>query len=334
MLGSATPRGGVGPERELKRRRFLVSAGLAGTGAVLGPYPGEAQAMPRVGFLVAGDPEPTTSHFRKAMAEIGYVEGRTIAIEYRSADPASGKLTEYAAELVRMKVDAIVAVLSPAVVAAQKATSTIPIVFSGGAPEIGAVGNVARPEGNLTGVNSASTTVAGKAIQLFYEARPAIRRFGVVLNGSDPFHVPLQRDVEAMARAAGIELVIQLIKSRQELDPAMAELAARGVAGAMAQPTIGMDAAAAAALKLRLPAISFRREFVEKGGLMSYGADQADIYRLVVRKLQRVLKGTPPKDIPTEQASRFELVVNQKTAKALGFTFAPSFMAQVDEVIE
>lgn len=293
-----------------------------------------AQAVPLVGFMVAGDPEPTIGQFRKALAEAGLVEGRTIRVDYRSADAASGKLSDYAAEFVRMKVDAIVAVLSPAVVAAQKATSTIPIIFNGGAPEIGAVGNVARPEGNLTGVHSAGTTVAGKTIQLFYDVRPAVRRFGLVLNGTDPFHVPLQRDVETMARAERIELVVQSLKSPQELEPAIAELAGRGVAGALFQPTVGMDAAAASALKHRLPALSFRREFAEKGGLISYGADQADIYRLVVGKLQRVLRGIPPKDIPTEQASRFELVVNEKTAKALGFTFPPSFMARVDEVIE
>jgi putative ABC transport system substrate-binding protein len=334
MLGFTAPGGGVGPEKELKRRRFLVSAGLASAGAVLGSCPVWAQAVPRVGFLISGDPEPTTGQFRAAMAEVGYVEGRTIRVEYRSADPASGKLTEYAAELARMKIDAIVAVLSPAVVAAQKATTTIPIVFSGGAPEIGAVGNVARPEGNLTGVNSASTTVAGKAIQLFYQARPAIRRFGLVLNSNDPFHVPLQRDVEAMARADEIELVQQFLKSRDEIGPAIAELAGRGVAGALIQPSLGLDTAAAAALKHRMPAISFRREFAEKGGLLSYGADQADIYRLVARKLQRVLKGAAPKDLPIEQASRYELVVNLRTAKALGFTFPQVFMARVDEVIE
>lgn len=284
--------------------------------------------------MIAGDPEPTISHFRKALAAAGYVEGRTIRVEYRSADAASGKLNDIAAEFVQTKVDAIVAVLSPAVVAAQKATTTIPIIFSGGAPEIGAVGNVARPEGNLTGVASAGTTVAGKTIQLFYEARPAIRRFGLVLNSTDPFHIPLRRDVELVAQAERIELVVQSLKSRHELEPAIAELAGRGVAGALFQPTIGMDTAAAAALKHRLPAVSFRREFTEKGGVMSYGPDQPDIYRLVVSKLQRVLRGIAPKDIPIEQASRYELVVNLKTARALGFTFPPSFMARVDEVIE
>lgn len=284
--------------------------------------------------MVADDPEPTIGQFRKALAEAGLVEGQTIRVEYRSADAASAKLSDYAAEFVRMKVDAIVAVLSPAVVAAQNATSTIPIIFSGGAPQIGAVDNVARPEGNLTGVYSAGTTLAGKTIQLFYEARPAVRRFGLVLNGTDPFHVPLRRDVETMARAERIELVVQSLNSRQEREPAIAELAGRGVAGALFQPTVGMDTAAATALKHRLPALSFRREFVEKGGVMSYGSDQADIYRLIVGKLQRILRGTPPKDLPVEQASRFELVINQKTAKALGFTFPPAFMARVDEVLE
>ena len=300
----------------------------------LAALPARAQAMPRIGFLQAGDPEPSWSLFKKAMAAIGYVEGRTIRIEYRNADAPSGRLDTYAAELVALKVDLIVAALSPAIAAAKRATASIPIVFLGGTPEIGVTGSVARPEGNTTGVISPSTTVAGKGLQLFREIRPETRLFGLMLNGADPFHVPLRRDVEAAASAQKIELVEGLVKSSAGLAPAFDTMVGRGVAGVLVQPTLGLDQAATQALKHRLPAISFRREFVEKGGLFSYGADQSDLNRIVASQVGKILKGTPTKDVPVEQASRFELVVNQKTARALDFVFPPLFLARVDEVIE
>jgi putative ABC transport system substrate-binding protein len=310
------------------RRRYFLS--LAGTIAL----PARAQTVPRIGFLQAGDPEPSWSLFKKAMAGIGYVDGRTIKIEYRNADAASGRLDDYATELVRLKVDVIVAALSPAIAAAKKATTTIPIVFLGGTPEIGVTGSVARPEGNTTGVYSPSTTVAGKGLQLFHEIRPQTKLFGLMLNAADPFHVPLRRDVEAAALAEKIELVQALIKSRDELVRAFETMVTRSVDGVLVQPTLGLDMAAELAFKYRLPAISFRREFADKGGLMSYGADQADLHRIVAGQVDKILKGTASKDIPVEQASRFELVVNQRTAKALGFVFPPMFLARVDEVIE
>ena len=309
-------------------RRHLMA--LAGAAAA----PAWAQAMPRIGFLQAGDREPSWSLFRKALAAVGYVEGRTVAIEYRGADAAGGRLDAQAAELVQLKVDLIVANLSPAITAARRATASIPIVFNGGTPEIGVTGSVARPEGNTTGVYSPSTTVAGKCLQLFHEIRPETKPFGVLLNQADPFHVPLQREVEAVAQAEKVELVELLVKTSAGLAPAFDTLVSRGVAGVLVQPTLGLEQAAELALKRRLPAISFRREFPDKGGLMSYGADGADIYRMVAARVAKILKGTAPKDIPVEQASRFELVVNQKTARALGFTFPPMFLARVDEVIE
>ncbi len=310
------------------RRRHFVS--LAGAIAL----PARAQTVPRIGFLQAGDPEPSWSLFRKAVAGIGYVDGRTIRIDHRNADAASGRLDDDAAELVRLKVDVIVAVLSPAIAAAKKATTTIPIVFLSGTPEIGVTGSVARPEDNATGVYTPSTTMAGKGLQLFHEIRPQTRLFGLMLNAADPFHVPLRRDVEAAALAERIELVPALIKSHDELASAFGTMAARGVDGVLVQPSLGLDAAAELALKHRLPAISFRREFADKGGLMSYGADPAELYRIMAGQVDKILKGTASRDIPVEQASRFELVVNQRTAKALGFVFPPMFLARVDEVIE
>jgi len=314
------------------KRRALLEA--LGTLAVAGPSATRAQRLPRIGFLVAGDPEPTWTLFRKAMAALGYEDGRNIVFEFRAADAASGRLDTDARELVGLPVDVIVAVLSPAVAAAQKATSTLPIVFIGGAPLTGAVGNLARPEGNLTGAFSPSSIIAGKGLQLFHEMKPAARSIGLLLNEIDPFHVPLRRDTEAAARTEQIEPVVVLVKSKDDLPAAFESLVRRGVDGALIQPTLGLEMCAALALKVRLPAFSFRREFAEVGGLMSYGADQAEITRAVAGQVVRILKGARPGDLPVQQASRFELIVNQKTARALGLTIPPLFLARADEVIE
>jgi putative tryptophan/tyrosine transport system substrate-binding protein len=311
------------------KRRYLLTGAMAAAAA-----PARAQQVPRVGILFAADPEPMWSMFRKAMAELGYIEGRTIAYDVRVAKGDRSDLDALAQSLVDSKVDVIVPVLSPAVAAVKPRTSTIPIVFNGGAPNIGMVSNMARPEGNMTGVFSPSTTLAGKAVQLFHEIRPVTKGFGLMLNAADPFHVPLQRDVEAAARTERIEIVPVMLKSSEELPGAMEAMARRGVDGLLVQPTLGLEAAARLALKNRVAAISFRREFVEAGGLLSYGADQIEVNRSIAAYVDRVLKGGRPADLPVVQSTKVELVVNRKTARALGFDFPPMFLARVDEVIE
>lgn len=311
----------------MRRRHLLALASVV-------TVPAQAQKVPRVGFLVAGDPEPTWSQFRKALVELGYEDKRNITFEYRTADAASGRLDAFARELVDLQVDVIVAVLSPAVAAARRATSTVPIVFNGGAPVTGVVGNMARPEANLTGAFSPSSLVAGKGLQLFHEMKPATHTIGLLLNEPDPFHVPLLRDAEAAARAEQIELTVIPIKAPTELAPAFATLASRAVDGLLIQPSLGLEATAALALKHKLPAFSFRREFAEVGGLMAYGADQAEINRAVASQVAKILKGARPSDLPVQQAARFELIVNQKTARALGLAIPSPFLARADEVIE
>jgi putative tryptophan/tyrosine transport system substrate-binding protein len=317
----------------MRRRHLLALAGAAANGAA---FPAQAQksAMPRVGFLVAGDPEPTWTLFRKAMADLGYVEGRTVTFEYRASDANPRRLEELAVSLVGLEVDVIVAALSPAIAAARKATSKIPIVFNGAAPETGTVSSLARPEGNLTGVSSSSTTVAGKCVQLFHEIIPATKAIGVLLNLPDPFYVPLRQAVETATRAEKIEIVPVMIKTPDELPAAFEMLASRGVDGVFIQPSLGLDVTAALALKHRLPSVSFRREFAPAGGLLAYGADHADLNRIVAGYVDKVLKGARPADLPVQQATRFELVVNQKTAKAIGLVLTPTFLARADEVIE
>ena len=312
----------------MRRRHLLALAG--GVAAT----PAFAQKVPRIGFLVAGDAEPSWTLFRKGMAELGHVEGRTVVYEYRDSGVNHGTIDKLAASLADLQVDVIVAVLSQAILAAKNATSRIPIVFFGGAPFVGGVSSVARPEGNVTGAYSPSTTLAGKGLQLFHEIRPVTKAFGLLLNPLDPFHVPLQRDVETAASAEKIAIMPILIKAPGELPAAFEAMVAARVDGVLVQPSLGFGPPAELALKHRLPAISFRREFAEAGGLLSYGASQAEGLRLVATYVDRILKGARPADLPVQQVTRFELVVNQKTARALGIALSPIFLARADEIIE
>ena len=318
----------------MKRRQLLAGAGAWAAGAIGVSANAQRPAVPTVGCLIAGDPEPLWTFFRTAMTELGYVEDRTIKYEYRVAYAGRGQLAPMASELVALNVDAIVAVLTPAIEAARAATQKIPILFNGGAPETGIVTNVARPEGNLTGVWGATSMLAGKSVQVFHEIKPTTRTLGLLLNAPDPFYVPLQREVEAAGKAQQVEVVSLMLKGREELEAACGELARRGVDGVLVQPSLSLQAAAQSALKSRLPAISFRREFTAAGGLLSLGADQAALARTLAGFVDRVLKGARTVDLPIQQATKFELVVNQKTARALGLTLSPMFLTRADEVIE
>jgi putative ABC transport system substrate-binding protein len=318
---------GLDQNRTLAGRHLLAFAGAAAA------TPARAQKIRRVGVLFSADPEPTWTLFRRAMTELGYVEGRSVVYEYRVTNGNRIDLDASAQSLVDSKVDVIVPVLSPAIAAVKARTSSIPIVFNGGALYTGMVNNMARPEANLTGVSGVSAGLGGKALQLFHEVRPTTL-FGLLLNAMDPFHIALQRELEIVAKAEGIELVLSHLRSREELPSAVEVMAMRGVGGVLVQPSLGLEAAAALVLKHRLPAISFRRQFVEAGGLLSYGSDQTEINRKIVAYVDRILKGARVGDLPVVQTSKVELVINQKTAQALGFVFPLLFLARVDEVIE
>jgi putative ABC transport system substrate-binding protein len=316
----------------MKRRPFLALAGATLAGAT-GALPARAQSVPRVGFLVAGDPEPSWSQFRQAMAERGYVEGRTVGYVYRAGDTSADTLDRLAGSIVETGVDVIVTELTPAMTAAARRTSTIPIVFDSAAPEAASVDNIARPGGNLTGVYNPSSTIAGKCLQLFHEALPRATAFGLMMNLRDPFHVPMQREVEAVSRAAGIACAMIGVAAPDALALAFDDAVRQGLAGVVVQPSLGLKAAAQFALDHRMPTISLRRSFVEFGGLMSYGASTAAIYRIMASQVDRILKGARPADLPLQQPTLFELVANSRTAKALDFTFPPLFLARIDEMI-
>jgi putative ABC transport system substrate-binding protein len=313
----------------MKRRTLLASSALAsiagGTSALAQP------AMPRIGFLIAGDPEPSWSHFRKAMADLGYVEGRTVHYEYRAKRTG---LDEHAAALVSLPVNVIVAILTPAITAARKATSTIPIVFNGSAPTAGLVTNIARPEGNLTGLFGPGAMLYAKNIQLLREIKPQAKTIAMLLNESDPFHLVMRRDIESIGRELQVTILPVGVKSRIELPAAFKAMREQNVDGVIVQPSLPMAETGALAVEHRIPAVSARREFAEAGGLFSYGSAQLQLHREVAGYVDRILKGASPADLPVRLPTHFELIVNQKAAKAMGLALSPMFLGRADEVIE
>jgi putative ABC transport system substrate-binding protein len=281
--------------------------------------------MPRVGFLSATDLEPSWTLFRKAMTALGYVDGQTVQYEVRAGDAAA--LPALAIELVGANVDVIVAHLTPAILAAQQATSKIPIIFNGGAAETGIVRNVARPEGNLTGLYGGTSIISSKSIEIFRDINPATRSIALLLNAPDPFRVPLQRETEMAARAQQIEIVPVMLSARTELAAAYESVVARKIDGIIVQPSLGLLETATLALRLRLPAMSFRPEFARNGGLFTYAADPDELFRLLAAYVDKALKGTPTASMPVQLATRFQLVVINGLPRRLGSSCRPCFSA-------
>ncbi len=317
----------------MRRRNFIV--GFAGNMAAW-PAAGRAQSgkVAHVGWLAPGACEPDWTYFRKSMAELGWTEGKSIKYEYRSAGSDLSRLSTLAAELVKLNVDVLVAYFTPAINAAHKATSTIPIVFTGGAIEAGIVGNFTHPTGNITGVGRGGAALAGKEVQLIHDVLPSARRIGAFCNAPDPFSLPFRRQLENAAHVQGLELEPVMIKAPSELELAFKKLAERRPDALVVQPSLPIKDAARLALAIRLPAVSPAPEFAELGGLFANHADEADIERTVASYTSRILKGTRIADLPLQEASRFKLVINQQTARALGITLPALVLAQADHVIE
>jgi putative ABC transport system substrate-binding protein len=310
--------------------------------ALAAPLAAEAQPAgknPRIGILRPGSPpDPLLDAFRQGLRELGYEEGRNISIEYRWADGRDERLPGLAADFVRLKVDVIVAGAG-AVEAAKHATTTIPIVMpvSGDPVRAGLVASLARPGGNITGLTSLSGELPGKWMELLKETVPRVSRVAVLWDlASDPNQV---KTSEAAARSLGVRLQVLKVGRAGGFEPALAE-ARKNDAGALivlgspffyVQRTRLIDLAA----KHRLPTIYAQREFVVgSGGLMSYGADYHPQFRRAATYVDKILKGAKPADLPVEQPTKFELVINLKTANALGLSIPSSVLARADEVIE
>jgi len=325
----------------MRRREFI---GLIGGATIGWPLAVRAQqsAMPVIGFLGASTPSAEnqrTTAFGKRLQELGWIEGHNIAIDYRWAEGRSERFTEIAVEFVRLKVDVIVTAGTPGVLAAKMATSVIPIVFaSAGDPvRVGIVASLARPGGNVTGLSNQSTDLVGKRLELLREIIPNLGRLAIMANVSNP-GAPLEMDeVQETAKKLGLEVVASKIRAAEDITPAFERLKGRAEALYVIIDWLLLTnriRISALALDARLATIHGLREYVEAGGLMAYGPNIPDLYRRAADFVDKILRGTKPSEIPVEQPTTFDLVINLTTAKALGLTIPPTLLARADEIIE
>ncbi len=298
----------------------------------------------RIGFLVTGsrsDSALMLDAFRQGLRELGWVEGQNLAIEYRFAEGRSDRLPDLAAGLVRLEVDIIVAGATLGAVAAKHASSTIPIVMISVADPVGLglIDSLARPGGNATGLTySVGTDIIGKQLELLKQIVPTVRRVAILSNPAFPAQALAIREVKVAARLLGVQLQLLEARGPDELEDAFAAMAKRGVGALLvvgdAMFLLHRTRLAELAARSRLPAAYALREHVEAGGLMSYGPSLTDLFRRAAIFVDKILKGGKPGDVPVEQPTKFELVINLKTAKALALTIPPSLLLRADEVIE
>jgi putative ABC transport system substrate-binding protein len=323
----------------MKRRNFIAMLGGA---AAAWPLAARAQAkLPTIGFLIAGTPASHGAWFAalvQRLRELGWIEGRTIAFEYRWAGARNDHYTDIAAELVKLKVNVIVT-HGVALPAAKQATSAIPIVFpiSGDPVRLGFVTNLARPGGNVTGLSLQQTDTGGKRLELLREVVPTFRRLAIMVNVGFPDGVLEVEEVQAAARTLGLEVTTLELRRAGDIEPALESVKGRSAAlYVVSDPLVNTNRVRinTLAVAARLPTMHGFREFVEAGGLMSYAANFPDLFRRAADYVDKILRGAKPGEIPVEQATKFDLVINLTTAKALGLTIPESFLARADEVIE
>jgi ABC-type uncharacterized transport system substrate-binding protein len=327
----------------MQRREFIT---LVGGVAAAWPLAANAQAppkIPRVGFLGSSNPA-TAGHileaFRQGLRELGYVEGQTVALEVRWGEGHFERMPELIAELVQLKVDVLVVGNSPAAVAARNATRIIPIVMFAGDPvRLGVVESLARPGGNVTGLSYLNVELHSKRLELISQLVPSLARVAVLRNPSLPFHAIFWEEIEMAAHKLGLALQPLDVLGPEDFEPAFAAATRASAQALLALDdplTAGMyrSRVVALAASTGLPAIYGLREFPEDGGLISYGPNFVALFRRAASFVDKILKGSKPADLPVEQPTRFELVINLKTAKALGLTIPPGVLALADEVIE
>jgi putative tryptophan/tyrosine transport system substrate-binding protein len=329
----------------MNRRELIAGLGSAAA-CPLGARAQQGDRVRRIGMLMPGDennpvwkPQLSAS-FLQGLKETGYVEGQNVAVEYRWAENQIDRLPALAADLVRRRVAVIVASGTPAALAAKAATTTIPIVFNtGGDPvALGLVASLTRPGANVTGIADLGSELSPKRLQLLRQLMPKAARFGVL---ADPAFVPTQSiiaDLQAAARTLGLQLVVLNAKTDSDLKPAFATFSQQHVGAVLVSDSSfyvrRIERLAALAARHALPAIFPNREFVLAGGLMSYGGSLGYFYHLVGIYIGRILKGDKPADLPVQQTTKIEMVINLKTAKALGITIPETLLATADEVIQ
>jgi putative ABC transport system substrate-binding protein len=321
----------------MRRREFITLIG----GAAAWPLAARAQQpkVPRVGALYIGlaDAESFKNEIREGLRDSGYVEGRNIAFEFRSAEGKLDRLPELAAELVRLKVDVIVALYVPCALAAKEATREIPIVIIAADPvETGIVPSLAHPGGNITGVSLMSAVFVGKCVELFRDMLARVRRVAALTNGADPLFAKLMLDhVGVAGHLSGISIQpITLRGPDLELDDAFGAMAREQADALVVQGSLSTKRLADLAREYRLPAASSTRAFVDAGGLMSYGADGPALFRHGAKFVHKILEGRQPRDLPIEQPTKLELAINLKTAKAMDLSIPEAFLLRADTLIE
>jgi putative ABC transport system substrate-binding protein len=324
----------------VKRREFITLLG----GAAAWPLAARAQhagKLPTIGFLSANPSieSQRVAAFVQRLRELAWIDGRNLAIEYRWAEGRNERNAESAAEFVRLKVDVIVTVGTPPTLAAKQATALIPIVFAAASDPVGTglVASLARPGGNVTGLSVQTTDLAGKRLELLREVIPRLSRLAILANVGNPASVLDMSEAQGAARALGLEVTTSEIRRAEDISPAFDALKGRAEA-----VYVCVDALVnthririnTLALAARLPTMHGLREYVEAGGLMSYGPNLPDLLRRAADYVDKILRGAKPGEIPVEQPTKFDLVINLTTAKALGLTIPESFLARADEVIE
>lgn len=321
------------------RRRDVIRI-VAGSAAM---WPlvarGEQARVVRIGALYIGiaDADSFKKELREGLREFGYVEGQDIAFDFRSADGKLDQLPRLAADLVRLKVDVIVALYVPCALAAKQATREIPIVIIAGDPvETGIVPSLARPGGNITGVSLMASALAGKSVELFRDMLPSARRVGVLGHSTNPvFAKAMLNEVLQAGGPTGIKIQpVVMIRGPEEADTAFATMAGERADAAVVQGSLAFKSLTDMAIKYRIPTSSTTRSFADIGGLMAFGADGPASVRHGAKFVHWILQGKRPKDIPIEQPTKFELAVNLKTAKAIGLAIPKTFLLRADAILE
>ena len=319
----------------MQRREFIS---LIGGAAASWPFTAQAQQSnaPVIGMLVIANPEPFRSEFQAGLLKLGYSVGHNIAFEFRSADGDTARLRELADELVRLNVNVIVATLTPAATAARQATTNIPIVMvSVGDPVgTGLISSLGRPGGNVTGLGSGGSEIPAKTVELIRDVLPSTQRVAALANAADPFSRVFIDGVEQAGRKLGVTIQTIKVSSIDDYPPAFEAMAKAQAQAVVTQLSLPRKGIIEQALKFRLPLFGPSPLLAREGGLLSYSPNQVDLYHRAADYVDRILKGAKPADLPVELPVRFELVINLKTAKALGLTIPPTLLARADEVIE
>jgi putative ABC transport system substrate-binding protein len=333
-----------GAGKPMRRREFIAWLGATPTWFLAtqgGAFSQQQGKTPRIGVLVsASPPHPFADLFKRGLQNLGYTEGRNIVLEFRYTDGRSERAAELAAELVRLNVDVIVAHFTPAVRAALGATGTIPIVMApAGAPlQTGFIQSLARPGGNVTGLSAMDAEIGGRRVQLLRELIPGVRHIAVLATttDTDPYSGPYVEDLRLASTRAGVRLHPVLISGPSEFESALATMAKAEAQAVIVQPFFDPHTSTLLALaaKHRLAYMSANRAAVVAGGLVSISANFPLLYERAAGHVDKIIKGANPATLPVEQPSKFQVIVNMKTVKALGLNVSPSLLAQIDEIIE